>query len=108
MGATGIIQATAAPGARSRWPGARALRAWPHVLIDEVEATIPRHEGRNLLAVFDQLSTHALTDGRVRLLGLDTTVTGGKGGVSNLPAAELRGRRGHRLRELPARSLHFL
>ena len=43
----------------------------PHVLIDEVQATVTRHEGGNLLAVFDELSAHALTDGGVGLLRLN-------------------------------------
>jgi len=42
------------------------------VFIGEVQATIARDEGSDLLAVLDELNTHALTDSRVRLLGLDT------------------------------------
>ena len=42
------------------------------VFIGEVQATIARGEGSNLLAVLDELNAHALTDSRVRLLGLDT------------------------------------
>ncbi len=42
------------------------------VLIDEGKATITRDEGGDLLAVLDQLHTRALTDSRVRLLGLNT------------------------------------
>jgi len=42
------------------------------VLIDEVQATVVRDEGTDLLAVLDQLNTAALTNGGVRLLGLDT------------------------------------
>ena len=42
------------------------------VFIGEVQATIARDEGSNLLAVLDELNAHALTDSRVRLLGLDT------------------------------------
>jgi len=41
------------------------------VFIGEVQATIARDEGSDLLAVLDELNTHALTDSRVRLLGLD-------------------------------------
>lgn len=45
------------------------------VLVDEVEAAIVGHEGSNLLSVLDQLNTSALTNGRVRLLGLDTAAS---------------------------------
>ena len=44
-----------------------------HVFIDEVQATITRHESGNLLAVFDELGTHALADSGVGLLRLDAT-----------------------------------
>ena len=42
------------------------------VLVHVVQATIARNEGSDLLAVLDQLHTHALTHGRVGLLRLDT------------------------------------
>lgn len=42
------------------------------VLINVGEGTVPRYEGSDLLAVLDQLHTHSLTDGRVRLLSLNT------------------------------------
>jgi hypothetical protein len=42
------------------------------VLFDEVETTVVRDEGHDLLAVIDQLDTHALADSGVRLLGFDT------------------------------------
>lgn len=46
-----------------------------HVLLDEVQATVHRHESCDLLAVLDQLHTGALTNSRVGLLGLNTTAT---------------------------------
>ena len=42
------------------------------VLVHVVQATIARNEGSDLLAVLDQLHTHALTNGGVGLLGLHT------------------------------------
>jgi hypothetical protein len=54
------------------------LHTWPckntHVLINEVQATVIGHESCDLLAVLDQLSTNALTNSRVRLLGFNTTI----------------------------------
>lgn len=45
------------------------------VLVHKVQATIARNEGSDLLSVLDQLHTHALTNGRVGLLGLHSTST---------------------------------
>ena len=44
------------------------------VLVHVVQATIARNEGSDLLAVLDQLHTHALTNGGVGLLGLHTAI----------------------------------
>merc|ERR1719215_1131903 len=44
------------------------------VLVNEVQATIARHEGGDLLAILDQLDAAALADGRIRLLGLDANL----------------------------------
>merc|ERR1719331_3625242 len=41
------------------------------VLVNEVEAAITRHKGSNLLAVFDELSTHALANSGVGLFSLN-------------------------------------
>lgn len=41
--------------------------------LDVVQATIVGHESRDLLTVLDELDSDAFSDGRVRLLGLDTT-----------------------------------
>ncbi|GET88363.1 40S ribosomal protein S23, putative [Leishmania tarentolae] len=42
------------------------------VFLDKVKAAIVRHERDDLLVVLDQLHTHTLTNGGVRLLGTDT------------------------------------
>jgi hypothetical protein len=52
------------------------------VLIDEVKATIVRNECGNLLAVLDELHTHALTHGGVGLLRLNT--------AAETPASKVR------------------
>ena len=44
------------------------------VLVHVVQATIARNEGSDLLAVLDELHTHALTNGRVGLLSLHTAI----------------------------------
>lgn len=44
------------------------------VLFDIVQATIIGNKGSNFLAVFDELHTSALTNSRVGLFGLNTTV----------------------------------
>lgn len=43
------------------------------VLLDVVQATVTRHERRDLLAVLDQLHPHALADGGVGLLGFNAS-----------------------------------
>ncbi len=44
-----------------------------HILLNEVQTSIIGHKGCNLLAILDKLYSCALSDGRVGLLGLNTT-----------------------------------
>jgi len=67
------------------------------VLLHKVQATILGDESRDLLAILDQLHTDALTDGRVRLLSLDTDlleddslgVRGSSEGIGLPPGAKM-------------------
>lgn len=43
------------------------------VLLNVVQASVPGHERRDLLAVLNQLHTNALADGRVGLFGLNAS-----------------------------------
>jgi hypothetical protein len=42
-----------------------------YILIDKVQATIPRHESTDFLAVLDQLHANALSNSRIRLFGFN-------------------------------------
>jgi hypothetical protein len=53
-------------------PADCAKKKKPYVLINKIQATIPRHESADFLAILDQLNTHAFTNGRVWLFGLNT------------------------------------
>ena len=44
------------------------------VLVHKVQTTITRNESGDLLSILDQLNTDALTNGRVRLLSLYSTI----------------------------------
>lgn len=68
------------------------------VFLDVVQATIPGHEGGDLLAVLDELHSDALADGGVRLLGFDADLfqhdslgVGGSGERVGLPAGAQMG-----------------
>ena len=75
--AAGWLAKYAAASAQPAVSIRRVLAGAAYVLIDEVQATIARHKGGNLLAVLDELSAHALANGRVGLLGLDATARQG-------------------------------
>lgn len=40
---------------------------------NKVEATVTRNKGGDLFGVLDQLHTHSLAHGRIRLFGFNTT-----------------------------------
>lgn len=54
-------------------PPSKAGNEYFVILLNEVEAAVPRDKGRDLFAILDQLHPNAFANSRIGLLGLHTT-----------------------------------